>query len=149
MKVSRWRTTAGLLVAVGLALGTAAWWYVFRYTAAALPLVLLVMTPLPALLACWVARSLHLLVGLTWSTSLTVLWAADNYRFYATHNGLDLWWQTLWGYGIVWVFLSLQSLCGSIPLMLAHRKRSNEGKSGSRSRVEGNKRTDNPTAASR
>jgi hypothetical protein len=122
MKVSRWRTAAGFLVAVGLALVPAVWPY--RHTPAALPIVLFVMTPLPALLACWVARSHYLLVGLTWSTSLTLLCAADNYRFYAAHNGLELWWRTLWGYGIVWVYLWLQSLCGSIPLMLAHRKRS-------------------------
>ncbi len=129
MKVSRWRTAAGFLTAVGLAVVTDVWSHVCEDTPAELTLVLFVMTPLPALLACRVAGSRHLLVGLTWSTSLTAVWAAENYRFYAAHNGLDLWRGSLWGYGIVWVFLSLQSLCGSIPLMLAHRKRSNEGKS--------------------
>jgi hypothetical protein len=113
MKVSRWRTVAGFLVAVGLALVPAVWPY--RHGPAALPILLFVMTPLPALLACWVARSRHLLVGLTWSTSLTILWAADNYRFYVAHNGLDLWWQTLWGYGIVWSTSRYYPCAGPFP----------------------------------
>src|SRR4051812_47642931 len=115
MKVSRWRTTAGFLVAVGLALVPLVLWQNRHTPAALLPNVLLVMTPLPTLLACWVARSRHLLIGLTWSTALTVFWAAENYRFDAAHNGLDMWWRTIWGYAIVWVYLALQSLCGSVP----------------------------------
>jgi hypothetical protein len=124
---SRWRTAAGFLVAILLPLVPVVWPVRDSRTPltflAELPVLLFVMTPLPAFLAGRVARSHYILVGLTWSTSLTIVWAAENYLFFAAHNGLNLWWQSLWGYGIVWGFLSLQSLCASIPLTLADRKR--------------------------
>jgi hypothetical protein len=116
---ARWKPVQGFILAVGMALLTAFW--PWRNGWLALLGLIISCTPLSPLLAGWLAGSREILVGLVWSATATLTVAAANYEFYRAHNGLALWWEGLWCYAVVMLFLSGQSLCASVPLAIIRR----------------------------